>query len=821
MILKSIKLSNIRSYLSQEIKFPEGSLLLSGDIGSGKSTILQAVEFALFGILKTDLSGTSLLRRGKNSGSVELNFEIDGKNIIIKRALKALKDSVKQDAGYIIINDMKYDMMPTELKTKILEQLGYPDELVTKSKSLIYRYTVYTPQEEMKQILFEDKSARLDTLRRVFGIDKYKRIAENAGILVKNLKEQKKELSGKIFDIEDKLKQKEKLESEIKELKKKIDGIMPKYNEFKSEIEGKKAVLKEFEDKIIILNNLKRELDVTETKIDAVAKRKDANVKEISGLQKQIKELNERIAGIKIKKFECREEDAEKELKALETEFLTASKRMSELAENHTQSKKRSEELKNEIKAGLEKTKSIAGKESMLNLLKQDMEARKDAEERLDSAEKEVIRLAKMLSEYEALKRHSSETKDKIKGMDKCPTCAQSVDESHKHKINAEENKKIESYEKQIEEVNQKKYDSAKKLDELKKMLRNFEEKGKIAERLRTEIESLRSASDEIGEKQELLSKLLLEIITIEREIGAKNIEAEKKNLEEKKLLLKAIQEQKTMVKEKEMVSALCQEKMSRADALTKEETEIKQLMEGLKLGKTKIEKDIESLRDTENKFIQSKKELEGILEKSKSTEIKKAELDKENELLDKNLTELNKEIKIKNEVKDSIVDLSEKQYWLEEFFVNLMFEMEKHMMNSVRAEFNELFQQWCSLLLEDDSISIKLDEEFAPVVEQNGYQTELFGMSGGEKTSCALAYRLALNRVINNMMSTIKTRDIIILDEPTDGFSTEQLDKVRDVLEQLNARQVIIVSHEAKLESFVQNIIRIEKEGHVSRISG
>ena len=112
MILKSIRLSNIRSYLSQEINFPEGSLLLSGDIGSGKSTILQAVEFALFGILKTDLSGTSLLRRGKNSGSVELNFEIDGKSTIIKRTLKALKDSVKQDAGYIIIDGVKYDLTP-------------------------------------------------------------------------------------------------------------------------------------------------------------------------------------------------------------------------------------------------------------------------------------------------------------------------------------------------------------------------------------------------------------------------------------------------------------------------------------------------------------------------------------------------------------------------------------------------------------------------------------------------------------------------------------------------------------------------------------
>ncbi|MBW2979747.1 hypothetical protein KY307_03815, partial [Candidatus Woesearchaeota archaeon] len=75
-----------------------------------------------------------------------------------------------------------------------------------------------------------------------------------------------------------------------------------------------------------------------------------------------------------------------------------------------------------------------------------------------------------------------------------------------------------------------------------------------------------------------------------------------------------------------------------------------------------------------------------------------------------------------------------------------------------------------------------------------------------------------ALNKVINDLM-VIKTKNIIILDEPTDGFSSEQLDKMRDVLEQLNAEQVIIVSHEKKIESFVDNIIRITKNEHRSEI--
>ena len=68
-------------------------------------------------------------------------------------------------------------------------------------------------------------------------------------------------------------------------------------------------------------------------------------------------------------------------------------------------------------------------------------------------------------------------------------------------------------------------------------------------------------------------------------------------------------------------------------------------------------------------------------------------------------------------------------------------------------------------------------------------------------------------------MIHDIKTKEMLILDEPTDGFSMEQLDKVRDVLERLNLGQTVIVSHESKIESFVDNVIRIRKEGHVSTV--
>src|SRR3989344_3273045 len=120
MIIKTLKLENIRSYLNQEINFPLGSVMLSGDIGSGKSTVLLAIDFALFGLRRGNLSGGSLLRNGTNRGSVELHLYIDGKNVVIKRVLKRTKDSVVHDFGYIIINGKKNEGTHIELKQAVL-----------------------------------------------------------------------------------------------------------------------------------------------------------------------------------------------------------------------------------------------------------------------------------------------------------------------------------------------------------------------------------------------------------------------------------------------------------------------------------------------------------------------------------------------------------------------------------------------------------------------------------------------------------------------------------------------------------------------------
>jgi exonuclease SbcC len=69
-------------------------------------------------------------------------------------------------------------------------------------------------------------------------------------------------------------------------------------------------------------------------------------------------------------------------------------------------------------------------------------------------------------------------------------------------------------------------------------------------------------------------------------------------------------------------------------------------------------------------------------------------------------------------------------------------------------------------------------------------------------------------------MVSVGMRSNLLILDEPTDGFSKEQLGNVREVLEEVGSPQVIIVSHDKELESFADQIFKVEKIGNESTVS-
>ncbi|MFH1440284.1 MAG: SMC family ATPase [Candidatus Woesearchaeota archaeon] len=848
MILKKIKLHNIRSYKQEEINFTDGITLLSGDIGAGKSTILLAIEFALFGMSRKTLTGDLLLRHGKHEGSVELHFSLKlnkrinpvdeedsickdnsmDKNesaqkyteIIIMRNLRR-GNNVKQESGYIIIDNVKTECTPVELKSKVIELLGYPQDMINKATDVIYRYTVYTPQEEMKQILFENSNTRLETLRKVFDIDKYKRINENMNVVMKDMKTKRSELIGKTSDLEQKKVLVEEMKTQINAFEIKNNELNRQLEVIKSSVSKKRIEIEESEKRIKEINEIKNQHAIYEVKLKNFTEQKEINEGKLIRLKEQITKLEEDITNFRIiKPEEINKDNLEQELRSEERNLEQLKEKKINLTKEIEFNNSKINEISTEIQENRENARDIVRMKSEIELIESKLLAKNGLLESIEKIEKEFNEIDILKKEKDIEIKNSLKVKKDITSLDNCPLCLQDIKSDHKDKITFAEDKKIRKYNELLTQIEIERRDKIKEKNNLLEKLEQLREKDKQLEKLRAEFKMIEEFNKSLEKKQKILEELVKVRNKLNEEIADinnKDPQIIRERINHKRELLEKIRGYEERLKQKKMLDDSYEDK-------NKEMTNIKEEIERLEkdIDETKEKSDILEIKLKEHKDVHEnyqiiKSQYDEILKQERSIELEIAGLIKQIESLVGQMELLGKEIIDKELSKEKITKINNMLAWSDEFFMSLMRSMEKHIMMRLYQEFNDLFVKWFDTLIEEENLSAKLDDEFTPVIIQNGYETTLHNLSGGERSAVALAYRLALNKVINSFITTINTKDIIILDEPTDGFSQEQLDKIKDVLDELSIKQIILVSHESKIESFAENIVRIAKSEHVS----
>jgi exonuclease SbcC len=315
--------------------------------------------------------------------------------------------------------------------------------------------------------------------------------------------------------------------------------------------------------------------------------------------------------------------------------------------------------------------------------------------------------------------------------------------------------------------------------------------------------------------KDKISKRAQLELEEIDLEIEPKIFEKDTliKDIEKEKLLIRGYEEDKSVL-ERDKIRAEHYKSIDTKiksdsfflDRVLDEVKEIKKVLEEHKIKSSTFEQ-------TQDEFNKQKKVLEEHNLSVRRLEITYAEKRKELELLKQRIEETSEIILKKEEIRTKVNYLRSLQDWLQEKFLGILTITEKNVLAKLRSDFSRTVNEWFTTLVED-TLSVRLDEDFTPIITNQDYEIDYDFLSGGERTAVALAYRLALNQILNSMMSNLKTKDIIILDEPTDGFSEQQLDKMRDIFEQLKSEQIILVSHEQKIEGFVDNIIKIQKDG-------
>ena len=806
MLLQQLKLHNIRSYLEETIIFPPGATLLSGDIGSGKSTILLAIEFALFGLSRTDLPGEALLRKGSTLGQVQLSFQIEDKNYIVERKLKKEKESVKQTSGALMVEGLRRELTPVELKTEILHILGYPEELASKNKNYLFRYTLYTPQEEMKLILQEEAEIRLDVLRKIFNIDKYKNVRDNLQYFLRLLRANLAVLESKLEPWEELQKQRQQIIEEKEKLAQQLGQLLPQVEKEQAKRGKLEEELQQLEEEQKKFQELKRQF----LTFSSLIQEKKKQLSLLEQKEEQLKLLTQKIPPQIIQKAEEEiEEIWRQEIGLREREKNTLLSHKSMLGERRRQLQKGIKETEEQLQQLALRETLWAEKEAAFPRLQEELQHKNIFLEKRKELQLLLEKTLGIISRNETILTQSQAWQRGFSSIENCPTCRQNVPPEHKESVLKAEEEKIQQAQKLLEEFQKKKKEIILQREKNEEEFNQLLLKEKTL--LRQELEVL-----QIKEKRKEGE---------EKKLKLRSWQEEEKALEENLFALEAEKKWELLEQEKNVFLQQLEQLNNyrhlhqRQEELGKEKTEILFYLKGKQEEEQEISSKISLQKDLSPHILEKKQLLSVQRQQEKELLMKKIELQttllnlgKHEKLVQENWEKL-------QSIKTMLLRKKELHYWLEEYFLPLTITLEKEVMIQIHQLFNQLFQEWFSILISEENIYSRLDDTFTPIIEQNGYEISFINLSGGEKTSAALAYRLALNRVINETMQQIKTKDLLILDEPTDGFSSEQLDKVREVLDRLNLRQTILVSHESKIESFVENVLRINKEGNVSQI--
>ncbi|RLI24031.1 MAG: hypothetical protein DRO52_06120, partial [Candidatus Hecatellales archaeon] len=159
--------------MDSEVRFGEGFNCVVGGVGAGKTSILLAIHFALFG--EPLYRGYDyLLREDRNHGLVELEFEHAGKTYRVIRGLtRDRKGRISQspDELFLMEDGKKIAWGKVSAVQEHLKQ-------VTGLDRFMFEGFIWIQQERLKEILNVPPRERQNLLDELFGLADFRRASE-------------------------------------------------------------------------------------------------------------------------------------------------------------------------------------------------------------------------------------------------------------------------------------------------------------------------------------------------------------------------------------------------------------------------------------------------------------------------------------------------------------------------------------------------------------------------------------------------------------------------------------------------------------------
>lgn len=742
-MLKSIRLINWRSHADSVLDFRGGTNLLIGIMGSGKSSVLEAISFALFGTFpaleRRKLKMEDIIRLDKPEAKVALEFGWDASTYRVVRTIERKKKGGTSSNAEVFKDS-------TSVENGSVAATSYVETLTSLDYDLFTR-AIYSEQNNIDYFLNLEPRRRKQEMDTLLGLDKFETARANIVTVAGRIRSKKQGMEErfskeKLKALQEKEKKhKEETASAEKGLKKATEESKKQQAELKSASAGFEGMRKNKE--------LYEKLDKETTHL--------AGQRE--SLKKEVEEsrLDEKVF-----------QESKNKLSAVSEERKKLSASAKTLDEKNTKLSKEAGSLDARLKAGADAKKQL---ETTKETLSKILGGRKPEELAKQQKEAET-NLVSMESEHKSLEREvaeASELMGKLKpGLSECPLCSSKLAEDGVVRIKSKKEDLVKKKQARIKEL-------SKLLAEVKKQMDELKEKSRKASLLSEKLSSLEkdcAGLEGLAPKKKEIESELAKITG-----GKKKTEASlDKAVKESEMLQLKIAQYEGIMKKKQQL-----------EQLEKKLAELKEKLSSIKFD----EKTFEELR---RKTEESKLQLERLLSSKKSFE---EQLKMSRDLL-KMVSEELLEMKQLSEYITHYSALEEQLLIYKNALLETQTSLRSTLTDAINSAMNEIwpifypYRNYHALRLnvsERDYIFEVNDGTDWKILESMA--------SGGERASAALTLRVALAMVLTPKLSWL------ILDEPTHNLDTEAVGLLSHALQYKVpevVKQTFVITHEEGL---------------------
>ena len=789
MILTKLKLENFKKYRFFEISFDLGLIGIIGKNGSGKSTIFEAILFALYGELKN--KGDKEVVRNANAlekdiVSVELEFEIEE---TIYKIVREFRGKTLSANAKLYKNEEFITTGAKEVTIAIVN--------LTKMSKDAFMHTLFASQKELTSLSNSKPEDRKKMIRKLLGLEKI-------DFVEKELIEKSRELKREIDAFKEVL-----LSSEDITIKKEniVEQTVQK-EEFLKDIDKQSLVLDELNKKVFIIKQELEQLTKTKEQKQILKARCEILTNSISSHQKTQEKLQNELNALYTKQEELKglqtikqeyitlhetlkEQDKLKEYSLRKDGLLLEQK---ELREQYTKAKDSIKVLEFETKEHLElveKEKELDNSIEKYKLLLTNKELdEKRLIQEIAGEEKLIADIKKKIENITILGKESN-----------CPTCTRplldeydSVIFSLEQIVIKVENEKIDISKEQLANIKEEK----EKLEEIQKA--NIKEHFEISKK----INLIENKKRDLQALKEHFEKVTQKGVKNKEELAKLEIYNYDKNLHEE-LLLK----QKELKSKYEYILSL-ETMLKRVDSI-KEELKTSILNQD-KYNLELLQKDLEykAINYDEVKHKEKLKEFDEVQKQKDSLvtlindlKVKIATIQGQIKTIQESLQNNETQLKKVQTKKDDLNDYEKIKINLAEFKTKLN--------SKVAPRISDIASNMFAQITKGKYQHIEVSNEFDFYIYDEGKKYPIERFSGGEIDLANLVLRIAISKTLSEL-SGANSVEFLAFDEvfgsQDDSRRMEILEAFHTIKEQY--RQIFLISHEVEIKEMFERVVEV-----------